>query len=260
MTLEIHNIKKHFPIKRGLLKRTAGFVKAVDGVSLSIAQGETLSIVGESGCGKSTLARLIMRLYEPDEGKILLDGRDISSMTQQQLRPLRNKVQMVFQDPYSSLDPLWTIRDILMEAFHLEKPGASGPMHKRMVEGLLAVGLSTDVLNRFPHEFSGGERQRIAIARALVTRPEVLILDEVVSSLDTIVQRQVLDLLQGLKKGFGLTYVFISHNLRVVKGFSDKIAVMHQGKIVESGDNDKVFSSPQHPYTQRLLSAALEYK
>jgi peptide/nickel transport system ATP-binding protein len=227
----------------GLVK-SFGKVKAVSKVSFSLQEGENLCIIGESGCGKSTLAKMIMRLQKPDKGKIEVDPKSI---------------QMVFQDPYSSLDPLWSIRSILKEAFCCQKL-SSKEEDKRMKATLKAVGLSSEMLNRFPHEFSGGERQRIAIARALLTNPKILILDEAVSSLDVLVQKQIMDLLGDIKREYRLTYLFISHNLRVVRKFGDRILVMHQGKIVESGSTEEIFSQPQQSYTQQLMKAAFDYQ
>ncbi|MBF0489620.1 MAG: ABC transporter ATP-binding protein [Candidatus Omnitrophica bacterium] len=223
--------------------KSFGTVRAVDQVSFTVYQGENLCIIGESGSGKSTLAKLMMGLLKADKGKLEGDRRSI---------------QMVFQDPYSSLDPLWTVRSILKEAFCRQKLSVK-EQHKQMGQMLLAVGLSADMLNRFPHELSGGERQRIAIARALLTNPKILILDEAVSSLDVLVQKQIVDLLVDIKRQFQLTYIFISHNLRVVRNFSDRIAVMHQGKIIEMGSTHEIFNQPQQKYTQQLIQAAFDY-
>ena len=258
--LLIDHLKKYFPIKRGILRRTQGFVRAVDDVSLEIQEGETISIVGESGCGKTTLARLMMRLVNCDSGKIILDGADISRLSAKAMRPHRRKIQMVFQDPYSSLDPFYTVRNIMREALMFEKKLKIPDQERRMIEMLKAVQLPENTLDRFAHEFSGGERQRIAIARALLMNPKLLILDEAVSSLDVLVQDQILKLLLDLKAQFSLTYIFISHNLRVVKKISDKIAVMHQGKIVEFGKTKDIFSNPADAYTRELIAAAMEYK
>lgn len=226
------------------LVKSFGSTRALDGVSLEVRQGEIFSIIGESGCGKSTLAKVIIGLLKAEEGYIQAQRRDI---------------QMVFQDPYSSLDPLWTVSSILKEAFCRQRLTSAQKLMK-MKEMLTAVGLSADMLNRFPHEFSGGERQRIAIARALLANPKLLVLDEAVSSLDVLVQAQIIDLLRQLKRQFDLTYVFISHNLRVVKNFSDRIAVMHQGKIIEIGTASMIFNEPQQAYTRQLIRAAFEYQ
>lgn len=226
------------------LGKSFGSTRALDGVSLEVRQGEIFSIIGESGCGKSTLAKIIIGLLKAEEGHVRAERRDI---------------QMVFQDPYSSLDPLWTVSSILREAFCRQRLTSAQKLMK-MKEMLTAVGLSADMLNRFPHEFSGGERQRIAIARALLANPRLLVLDEAVSSLDVLVQAQIIDLLRQLKRQFDLTYVFISHNLRVVKNFSDRIAVMHQGKIIEIGTASMIFNEPQQAYTRQLIRAAFEYQ
>jgi len=223
--LQIQNVSKSF-----------GHLRAVDDVSISLERGDNLAIIGESGCGKTTLAKMIMGLTKPDSGAI-------------QVEPF--SIQMVFQDPNQSLDPLWNVEGILKEALW-RKPASTVSIEKMLV----AVGLSPDVLQRFPHEFSGGERQRIAIARALLASPQILVLDEAVSALDTLVQKQIIDLLKKLKQDFNLTYIFISHNLRLVRNFSDKIVVMYQGKIVEEGQTKAVLRSPTHPYTQQLLQAA----
>ncbi|MEI7999462.1 MAG: ATP-binding cassette domain-containing protein, partial [Candidatus Omnitrophota bacterium] len=233
MILEVFNLKKSF-----------GSIRAVDGVSFSITQGENLSIIGESGCGKSTLAKLMVGLLKADGGEI---------------KGEKNTIQMVFQDPYSSLDPLWTVSSILKEALWRQRLSRLVQQEK-IQEILESVGLKAEMLNRFPHEFSGGERQRIAIARALLTKPKILILDEAVSSLDVLVQKQIIELLMEIKRKFNLTYIFISHNLRIVKNFSDRISVMHNGKIIESGLSKIIFDSPQQPYTQQLLRAAFEYQ
>ncbi len=234
MIIDIQNISKNF-----------GTVHALRDVSLAVAAGENLAIVGESGSGKSTLAKVIMGLTHPDAGQIIVD---------------RTQLQMVFQDPYGSLDPMCHVRSILKEAFWRNRSQLTAQdMQERMQHVLDSVGLPVDTLSRFPHEFSGGERQRIAIARALLAKPQVLIFDEAVSALDVLVARQILNLLKQIKQEFGLTYIFISHNLRVVRDFSDKIAIMQEGKIVESGDSSVVFKQPAHPYTRQLLSAAFDY-
>ena len=230
MILQLKNITKSF-----------GSLNAVDNVSCDIEQGETFAIVGESGCGKTTLARIMVGLMHPTSGEIITEAR----------------LQMVFQDPFSSLDPLYTVRAILSEAFYGVKNVSAQEKLNQIAAILTSVGLTPDILDRFPHEFSGGQRQRIAIARALLTRPSVLVLDEPTSALDVLVQKQILDLLSTLKSKFGLTYIFISHNLRVVKHFSDRIAVMHKGQMVEMGKANDVFVSPKHAYTKELLSAAL---
>jgi len=228
--LQIQSVSKSF-----------GNLRAVDDVSISLDQGDHLAIIGESGCGKTTLAKMIMGLISPDAGSIKAEAHSL---------------QMVFQDPYQSLDPLWNIREILKEALWRKRALSAAQIQEKLEQMLLAVGLAPEVLQRFPHEFSGGERQRIAIARALLADPKVLVLDEAVSALDTVVQKQIVDLLKKLKQDFSLTTIFISHNLRLVHNFSDKIVVMYQGKIVEEGRAQTVLQSPSHPYTQQLLQAA----
>ena len=262
MLLELKNIKKYFPIKKGFLGRAQGWVRAVDDIDLTMALGEHLSIVGESGSGKTTLARVIMKLYPQDHGQMKFDGKEISRIKSASLREFRSQVQMVFQDPFNSLDPRFTVRSILKEAFTLDKGQFKTEVvrERRIQELMGAVHLEEKMLNRFPHEFSGGERQRIAIARALVMNPKLLILDEAVSSLDVIIQEEILKLLKELQEKFQLTYLFISHNLRVVRKISKTIAVMYRGKIVELAPTAEIFEHPLHPYTKELLTAAMEYK
>jgi ABC-type oligopeptide transport system ATPase subunit len=261
MLLELQNVRKYFPIRHGLFHHAQRYVKAVDDVSFSIEQGEHLGLVGESGSGKTTLGRLILKLYLLDSGRILLEGKDIIPLKAQEMRPVRKTMQMVFQDPYSSLDPRYTIFSILKEALTVERQALSQDgMIALMAETLQTVGLKAEILGRFPHEFSGGERQRIAIARALIMNPRLLILDEAVSSLDVLIQEQILELLKMLQEKYQVTYLFISHNLRVVKKICRRIAVMYQGKIVELGTTAQIFTNPLHPYTQDLLSAALDYR
>lgn len=260
MLLELKNIRKTFPVRSGIFRRTIGQVPALRGVDLSIAAGENVSIVGESGCGKTTLARILLKLVPADSGRIVFEGHDLTDASPAAMRPHRKHMQMVFQDPFSSLDPLMMVREILKEALWADVQRKSSDHLERMGAMLSSVGLPPDTLNRFPHEFSGGERQRIAIARALMTSPKLLILDEAVSSLDVIVQQQIIDLLLDLKKRFSMSYLFISHNLRVVKKISDKIAVMYKGKIVETGPAQAIFDQPLHPYTRALLAASLDFK
>jgi|CXWL01.1.fsa_nt_gi ABC-type glutathione transport system ATPase component len=260
MLCQLRNVKKYFPLKSTVLGAPAQMIKAVDGFNLSLAEGETLSIVGESGSGKTTLGRLIADLYKADDGEVLYKGVDIRGMDKAQYREFRRSVQIVFQDPYSSLDPRFTVRRLMRESFTLEKHLSPGKQEERIKEVLTAVELPDDILMRYPHEFSGGERQRLAIARALLCRPKLVILDEAVSSLDVLVQRQILKLLASLKVRFGLTYLFISHNLRVVTKISDKIAVMYQGRVVETGPALELINRPLHPYTRELLMAAVEYR
>ncbi|MCA9408001.1 MAG: ABC transporter ATP-binding protein [Candidatus Omnitrophica bacterium] len=260
--LELKNIKKYFPIKRKSWGGQGAFVKAVDQVSLSIYPGENVSLVGESGCGKTTLARIMIKLIQQDSGSIKLEGQEVANLKGSKFRKFRKDIQMVFQDPFNSLDPRFTVFHILKEAMTLEKVRYRHfrDQEQRIKELLAAVDLPVNILNRYPHEFSGGERQRIAIARALVLNPKLLILDEAVSSLDVLIQDQILKLLQELQDKFQLTYLFISHNLKVVRRVSHKIAVMYKGKIVEMAATQEIFQNPLHPYTKELLSAAIEYK
>ncbi|MFA5088280.1 MAG: ATP-binding cassette domain-containing protein [Candidatus Omnitrophota bacterium] len=260
MLLELKDVRKCFPGKRRLFHPIREDVRAVDDVSLQVREGENLGLVGESGCGKTTLARLILKLTPMDSGAIIFEGRDISSLGQNKMRPIRRNLQMVFQDPYSSLDPRFTVRGILQEAQDILRQDSSKGKEAQRVELLKAVGLEEDALNRFPHEFSGGERQRIAIARALVFNPRLLILDEAVSSLDVLVQQQIIDLLGDLQKRFHTTYLFISHNLRIARKISSRVAVMFKGKIVETAPTEELFRHPVHPYTRALLSAAMDYQ
>lgn len=262
MLVEIKHLCKEFEGKKTFLGQKSSNVKAVNNVSFNIEPKVNVGLVGESGCGKTTLARVLIRLYQPSSGRIIFDGQDISKLGSKKMRPIRRNIQMVFQDPYSSLDPRFTVRQILKEAISLdtEKYKSDPEKEQRMLTLLEEVSMSGDILNRYPHEFSGGERQRIAIARALSLNPKLLILDEAVSSLDVLVQDQILILLEDLQKKHDITYLFISHNLKVVKRLCQTIAVMYKGKIVEMGPRDAVFSNPLHPYTRELLKAAIEYR
>ena len=253
--LVVDSLQKYFPVRRGVLQRQVGAVQAVDGLTFAVTKGETMSIVGESGCGKTTTGRLLTRLIEPTGGSIVLEGRDISHLSAGKLRPLRREVQMIFQDPYSSLNPRHTVGTIVGAPFKLQHVSTERGT-KRAVQDLLArVGLNPEHYNRYPHEFSGGQRQRIGIARALALRPRLIVADEPVSALDVSIQAQVINLLEDLQDEFGLTYIVIAHNLSVVRHMSDRVAVMYLGKIVELADSAGLYARPMHPYTVALMSA-----
>ncbi len=254
--LEVGDLKTYFPIKSGLLKKTNGYVKAVDGISFSLEEGDTLGLVGESGCGKSTTGRSILRLIEPTSGSVKYNGVEVTSMEKKELRKLRKDMQIVFQDPYASLNPRIQVGAILEEALATHRIGKNSKEQKKMVYDLLEkVGLNRTAFERYPHEFSGGQRQRIGIARAIAVNPKLIIADEPVSALDVSIQAQILNLFQDLQDQMGLTYIFIAHDLSVVKHISDKIGVMYLGRMVEFASKDDLFNNPSHPYTQALMSA-----
>jgi len=245
----------HFPVRRGLLRRKVGAVQAVDGLTFDVRRGETLALVGESGCGKTTTGRLLTRLLEPTDGTVTFEGRDISHLSVGDMRPLRRDIQMVFQDPYSSLNPRHTVGTIVGAPYRIQGVEPEGGVKKAVQDLLSLVGLSPEHYNRYPHEFSGGQRQRIGIARTLALRPKLIVADEPVSALDVSIQAQVVNLLEDLQNELNLTYVMIAHDLSVVRHMSDRVAVMYLGKIVEIGDRTDVYERPMHPYTVALLSA-----
>lgn len=254
--LEIDNIKKYFPIKSGFFGRNSAYVKAVDGVSFDIREGETLGLVGESGCGKSTLGRTVARLYEPTDGNIVFKNRDIADLNRRELKDLRKHMQIIFQDPYSSLNPRMNVSDIVGEAMIAHGIAKRGKDYtEKLVDVIEKCGLSDYHIYRYPHQFSGGQRQRIGIARALALNPEFIVADEPVSALDVSIQSQILNLMMDLQEELGLSYLFISHDLSVVKHISDRIGVMYLGSIVELAEKDRLYDNPLHPYTRALLSA-----
>src|SRR6476661_7409025 len=253
--VDIRNLKVHFPIKGGLLGRAVASVKAVDGVDLQVKQGEVLGLVGESGCGKSTLGRAVLQLIKPTAGEVYFKGEEISHLSTSQIRHKRANMQMIFQDPFSSLDPRYTVGRVVAEPLENFNRGTRQERLDRVKELLQVVGLNPNYVNRYPHEFSGGQRQRIGIARALALNPQFIVADEPISALDVSIQAQVVNLLEDLQKEFGLTYLFIAHDLSVVRHISDRVAVMYLGKVVELADRDELYKNPMHPYTKALLSA-----
>ncbi len=253
--LEIRNLKKHFPVGQALFSRNKDVVKAVDGVNLRVEQGETLGLVGESGCGKSTLGRAILRLIEPTDGEVYFEGKNLLAMSQRELRDMRRQMQIIFQDPYASLNPRMRVGDIVGEGLEIHKIARGKAKRDRVIELLRQVGLREDHYDRYPHEFSGGQRQRIGIARALGVGPKFIVCDEPVSSLDVSIQAQIINLLQELQERMHLTYLFISHDLRVVEHISHRVAIMYLGKVVEIAQSDTIYRDAKHPYTRALLSS-----
>jgi oligopeptide/dipeptide ABC transporter ATP-binding protein len=254
--IDIKDLTKHFPVTAGLVRRkNVGVLKAVDGVSLSIRKGETLGLVGESGCGKTTLGKCVLQLYRATSGQVIYEGKDLCQLSNKQLRPLRKHLQLIFQDPYDSLDPRFTAADIIGEPMRIHNLHRTPDYRKRIDELINIVGLSPYMAERYPHEFSGGQRQRLGIARALALQPNFIVCDEPISALDVSIQAQIINLLDDLGDQFGIAFLFISHDLAVVRHISDRVAVMYLGKLMEVADRDSLYASPLHPYTQALLSA-----
>jgi oligopeptide transport system ATP-binding protein len=253
--LEVKHLKKHFPIKGGVFSKTIGYVYAVDDVNFTLSKGETLGLVGESGCGKSTTGRTILRLIEPTDGTIAFEGQDITTLDKGAMRALRREMQIIFQDPYASLNPRMTVGSIIGEPLEIHKIAKGSEKEERVASLLQKVGLRAEDMRKYPHEFSGGQRQRIGIARALALNPKLIVCDEPVSALDVSIQAQVINLLEDLQAEFGLSYLFIAHNLNVVEHISNRVAVMYLGQIVELASDEELYKNPQHPYTEALLSA-----
>jgi len=255
LLLEVKHLKKHFPIKGGVFSKTIGYVYAVDDINFTLAKGETLGLVGESGCGKSTTGRTILRLIEPTDGAIYFEGQDITTLDKSAMRALRREMQIIFQDPYASLNPRMTVGSIIGEPLEIHKIAKGSEKEERVASLLQKVGLRAEDMRKYPHEFSGGQRQRIGIARALALNPKLIVCDEPVSALDVSIQAQVINLLEDLQAEFGLSYLFIAHNLNVVEHISNRVAVMYLGQIVELATDEELYKNPQHPYTEALLSA-----